>query len=188
MALIIEDGTMPAGANSYAAVADCDGWQGARGSTIWPAPPAEPDNDLNLAAKEAALIKATDYLNGLGWNGKRAPGGRVMAWPRIGAVDADGYSIDENTIPGAVQAACCYLAGVAYSGTDLQPILERGGRIQSESVGSLSTSYFQDAANRDIYSVLADLLHGLASEFDDYAGTASGNGKPKTTMATAVLA
>ena len=164
MALIVENGTMPEGANSYASIADADAWQAARGSQTWP--PADPDGqDGQEALKEAALILAADYLNGLKWVGRKAAPGRIMAWPRLEAFDLDGYSIAANAVPEAVKAACCYLAGLAYDGTDLQPILERGGRIQSRSVGKLSTSYFQDAPGRDVFSALADLLSGLAADF-----------------------
>lgn len=166
MALIIEDGSIIDGANCFVSVADCDTWQAIRGSTTWPL------GNTSLAEKESAIIKATDYLNGFGWKGTRHPGGQLITWPRIGAIDADGFAIGEYIIPKAVIAANCYLAGVIFDGKNVQPILERGGRISSESVDTLSTSFFEDAANRDVHSVLADLLRGLASEFDDFAGNA----------------
>jgi len=170
MALIVEDGSCPKGANSYADVAAADAYLANRKTEGWP------QSADDQAGKEAALIKAADYLNGLSWHGGRMPwpdgsGGRVMAWPRRAVIDADGYPVPINAVPQAVVDANCWLAGLVYSGVDLQPVLERGGRVQSESVGSLSTSYFDDAASRDIYSVLADLLGGLADGFGDYSGT-----------------
>lgn len=186
MSLIIEDGSMPPGANSYASVTDGDAWHGSRGSGTWPTS-LESGDDPEQAAKEAALILATDYLNGLGWNGRRAPGGRVMAWPRLGAVDTDGYDVAEGTVPEAVKSACCYLAGAAFGGTDIQPVLERGGRIQSQSVGKLSKAFFNDAASRDVFSALADILRGYVPELDEFAGIASGGGRPRITVGKAVL-
>lgn len=186
MPLIVENGTMPPGANTFASVEDCNAWHGLRGLTVWPAPPGSGD-DPQLAAKEAALVRAADYLNGLGWTGRRAKGGRVMAWPRIGAVDGDGFEIDENTVPEPVNSACCYLAGEVFGGADIQPILERGNRVQSESVGSLSTSYFDDAASRDVFSALADILRGLVPELDEFAGIANGAGKPRLIIGKVVL-
>jgi hypothetical protein len=184
--LTVENGTMLEGANSYASVAQADGYLYARGNEDWPqhVPEEETDPDTgemvttpdpNLAAKEAALIRATDYLNGLNWYGKRAAGGRVMAWPRVEAVDCDGYAIAEDTVPDTVVLATCALAGIIYGGEDAQPTLERGGRIQSESVGPLSQSFFDDAANRTIFAAIADLLRCLTSDFDAYAG--AGNAK-----------
>lgn len=186
MSLIVEDGSMPQGANTYASVADSDDWHGRRGSSIWPPPPGS-GTDPEQAAKEAALILSTDYLNGLGWNGKRPPGGRLLAWPRFGAVDADGYKVDVDTVPEAVKSACCYLAGVSLDGVDIQPKLERGGRIQSQSVGKLSKTFFNDAANRDVFSALADILRGYVPELDEFAGIANGAGKPKFAIRKVVL-
>lgn len=166
MTLIVEDGTMPTGANTYADLATCDAWQAVRASEGWPNSEGETEEAEISAKKEAALVLATDYLNGLSWRGKRAAGGRVMAWPRLDIVDPDGYEIAADTVPLQVVNACCYLAGQVYQGVDLQPVLERGGRIQSEGVSSLSTSYFDDASNRDVFSALADMLAGLATGLD----------------------
>ena len=67
--------------------------------------------------------------------------------------------------------SCCYLAGLIYPGkVDLQPILERGGRISNDVLSGMSTSFFDDAANRDIYAAVADLLSGLAYGFERFAG------------------
>ena len=164
--LTIETGQMEPGANSYATVADVDEWQSARNSETWPPAPesTDPDNpepDTNMAAKEAAILKAVDYLNGLNWTGLRAAPGRLMAWPRLGVVDVDGFAIASNHVPQAVKAACAYLAGLAFEGIDLQPVLERGGRIQSQSIGRLSKSFFPDAPGRETFSALSDLLGGF---------------------------
>jgi hypothetical protein len=173
MALIVEDGTMAQGANAYCSVDFADGYLSDRGLADWPL------GSTDIAAKTASVIKAADYLNGLRWYGKKAKAvaPRVMAWPRTEAEDRDGEIIGENVIPYAVQAANAYLARLVYIGTDLQPILERGGAIQSEKVGNLSTSYFESAANRDIYAGVADLLSGLCSDFENYAGAAATAGK-----------
>ena len=166
--MIVENGSMPEGADSYCEVGFADLYLRARGFGDWP------QDGERTAEKESALIRAADYLNGLHWIGRKAEGGRVMAWPRAGAYDKDGYEIDPDVVPEAVKAANAHLARLVLTGTDLQPILERGGKIQSETVGSLATTYFEDSPSRDVYSVLADLLGGLADEFAEYAGMASG--------------
>lgn len=173
--LILEDGSMPEGANAYATVTMCDTWQSIRNSEKWP-PAPEDGEDPNLAAKESALIRAADYLNGLNWRGKRADGGRLMAWPRVDTVTVDGYSVAENTVPEAVKAANCYLAGLAFGKKDLQPVLERGGRVQTEKIGSLQTTYFDDSQNRDIYTALADLLSNLVDGFEPTPNSDSSGG------------
>lgn len=163
MALILEDGSTPDGANAYADIDFADGYLGDRAFADWP-PGASED-------KEAALVKAADYLNGLSWHGRKAKAGRVMAWPRADCADSDGYAIEPDAVPYAVKAANAYLARLVFTGVDLQPVLERGGRVQTEKVGTLSTTYFDDSPVRDVYSALADLLRGLAFEFDEGAGS-----------------
>ncbi len=167
--LIKEDGAMPEGANCYAVAIEVDAWQAARGAADWPPAPAGGD-DPELAAKEGAILKATDYLNGLPWKGRRAAPGRIIAWPRLEVEDADGYVLPPDEIPAAVVAANCYLAGLLYGGVELQPILERGGAIQVKSIGKLSKTYFPNATARDVASGLADLLRGLVYGLDAYAG------------------
>ncbi|MGL5474007.1 MAG: DnaT-like ssDNA-binding protein [Citrobacter braakii] len=160
--LIVEDGTMPPGANVYADVETCDAWQQARGSEAWTVPDDGPEDPDITARKEAALILAADYLNGLRWKGRRAASGRVMAWPRVEVIDGDGYPVARDAVPQQVVNANCYLAGLAFDGMSLQPSLERGGRIQSEKVSSLQTTYFDDARDREVFTVVSDLLGGLA--------------------------
>lgn len=175
MALIVEDGSCPVGANTYADVATADAYLAPRKTKKWP------QSDDDQAGKEAALIKAADTLNGLDWHGTRMPwpggtGGRVMAWPRKGVIDSDGYPVATDAVPQAVADAACWLAGFIYGGGDPQPVLERGGRIQSERVSSLATTFFEDAANRDVYTAVADLLKGLARGFEDYTGAGKQGG------------
>lgn len=72
MALIVEDGTMPEGANTYASVSEADTYLLSRGVSDWPAPPSSDlEPDPQLSAKEAALIRSADYLNGLKWKGEK---------------------------------------------------------------------------------------------------------------------
>lgn len=182
--IIVENGTMPEGANSYVDVAGCDAWHLQRNSATWPLAPNEGE-DENKAAKEAALIKACDYLNGLKWKGQRAAAGRVLAWPRKGVVDGDGYAVAADVVPDAVMQAQCYLAGLAYGedGVDLQPVLDRGGQIQSETVGPISTSYFEGADVRDAYTFVTDLLSGLALGLSGQQGDNGGMKVSKVVLA-----
>lgn len=173
MALILEDGTMPEGANVYADVETADVWQMARGSESWPAD----EDPETVAKKESALVLAADYLNGLKWKGKRAVSGRVMAWPRVGVIDGDGYHVADDVVPQQVVNANCFLARLAFEGEELQPSLERGGRVQSEKVGGLQTTFFDDARDRDVFTVVSDLLGGLAIGLGGEQGVTPGGMK-----------
>ena len=102
--LIVEDGTLPAGANSFASVADADAYHAARLTAAW-------TDELAEVQKEAALIRASDWLNRkVMWNGRKASRSQRMAWPRSGVVTQDG-EIAPDEIPAEVVEACCELAG-----------------------------------------------------------------------------
>ena len=189
--ITVETGELEPGANSYASVADADTYHAARSTEAWPQftpePVIDPDTDLpvldpesgepvmtvdpDLAAKEAALVRATDTVNGFSYPGTKAKPGRVMAWPRLSAFDiCDGDMIPDDVVPDAVIMATCYLASVILDEGEPQGVMERGGRISSESVSSLSSSYFDDALNRDAYGVVADLLKCYAFGMDKFSG------------------
>ena len=73
MALVVEDGSMPVGSNTFISFADANTYATDRG--LWPS--ATTDD-----AKTVALLRAADYLNTLQWKGIAVTWDRVMAWPR----------------------------------------------------------------------------------------------------------
>lgn len=148
--LIIEDGTLPSGANTYAAIATADAYHQARGFAAWDA--ATEDE------KASALIRATDYLNGLSWMGTKVER-RVMAWPRYDVVDGDGWDIASNVVPEAVVNACCYMAGEFVGGAD--PLAAQDRTMSSMSVGSISMSWDAGASQTPQYPALRWILRGL---------------------------
>ena len=83
MPLIVEDGTMPAGANSFASLADADAYHAARLTEAWA-------DSLAGDKKEAALIRATDWLNRkVRWEGCKTTRKQRIAWPRTGVATQD---------------------------------------------------------------------------------------------------
>lgn len=148
MPLIIEDGTCPEGATSYVSLEEADAYLIPRG--LWPvtgvAVDAEactetPDAGM-LAAKEAALIRAFDYLNGpLEWLGRKVDWQRQAAWPREG-VPVPGSDphrpehIAPDVVPAAVKQAQMELAALIYNGNALLSPVERGGKVKSVSDSS----------------------------------------------------
>jgi hypothetical protein len=97
MALIIEDGTGVAGADSYVTVAECEAfavkYYGASlaGST---------------ANKEAALRRAALFMDSLPWKGHRTFGrNQGLAWPRKDVTDGEGQEISEGEIPEEIKDA-----------------------------------------------------------------------------------
>ena len=131
MALIVEDGSLPVGSNTYISLADADAYASARG--LWTS--ATTDD-----AKTVALLRAADYLNTLQWKGITVAWDRVMAWPREkvpqpgGAKDIYGNPVllANNIVPKAVAQAQTELAALIVAGTNPLAPAERGGRVVAE--------------------------------------------------------
>lgn len=159
MAFVVEDGTIVANANSYAAVAEADSyWNTDRNdTTTWIA--------TSTADKQKALIQATQYLDATyRWTGVIVLSTQTLGWPRNLAVDTEGRSIDSTAIPAKLKEACFELAFLALS-ADLLPSLERGGQISRKSVtvGPIEeeTEFLSGAPAGRGYPLVDRILHGL---------------------------
>jgi hypothetical protein len=77
MALVVEDGTARADAESYCSVAAADTYHANRGNTVWAA--------LTQTVKEQCLRKATDYMVVYrnAWDGYRKTTTQALDWPRF---------------------------------------------------------------------------------------------------------
>lgn len=152
MAIEIEDGTAKADAEAYISVADADAYFTARGNTAWGA--------LDTSAKEQALRKAADYMEGAyaqRWKGVKYTEAQALSWPRSGAYQ-DGFLIDADTVPVAVQRANAELA-VRASADDL--LADQEPRIKQETIGPISTTYADGARQSTFYAQVEAMLSGL---------------------------
>lgn len=137
------------GDNTYLALEDADAYFAARNLAAWTAAP--------LAAREAALIQATAYIDGsYAFAGRLADLGQPLAWPRHGATDREGRPL--SGIPRRVEHATAELALIALAGA-LAPPAERGGEIAREKVGPIEVEYAPGAPPGRTYP-FADLLLG----------------------------
>jgi Putative DnaT-like ssDNA binding protein len=136
MALVIEDGSLVAGANAYVTVAEVRAFAGARASTV-PAVGAPGDAEI-----EAAVIAATDYLEALRdrYKGTKVDGDQSLQFPRNN-VYLDGFPVLATVIPALLKAAQCQLAIEVAAGLDLQPTGD-GLPIKKEKVDVIETEYF----------------------------------------------
>jgi hypothetical protein len=147
--LTVEDGSRPTGANTYASVLTADAYHADRAFAAW--------DDATDDEKATALIKATDYLNGLPWNGRKVAL-RVMAWPRVD-MWLDGYAIATDDVPDEVVNACCYMAGEFIGGAD--PLAPQDRALSSMKVGSVEMAWEQGASQAPQYPALRSILRGL---------------------------
>lgn len=158
MALVVEDGTGKADAESYISVANADTRQAALGITNWAT--------LITAEKEQALRRATAYMEQAlreRWHGYRLNGTQALSWPRWYVI-IDNFPVDPATVPAAVASACSDLAVKAAAG-DLNADLARG--VVREKVGPVDTEFDryspQSVRYRALEMALAPYLKGTSA-------------------------
>lgn len=143
---------------------------------------SKPDDDPEIAKKEAALMRAFDYLNGpLVWKGNKVDWQRMAAWPREnvpipGTNEKKPEYIPDDVIPEAVCRAQMELAAFIYNGYDPLAPKERGGKYQqksdskTETVDVLSESeshsiaYYDNAPIDDFFPSVYPLLKPFLEE------------------------
>lgn len=149
MAFTVEDGTGLASATSLVAVADADAhWANRPRDTrgvAWVAL----TGPTGTTTKEDALTRASDYFRAhprWRWRGIKLSYVQRMPFPRTGCTEFGGQAVPENVVPWQVAEGVIVLAARLVSGeVATHEDLERGGRIKSESVGPISTTYMDDA-------------------------------------------
>lgn len=142
---------------SYINVEEADEYHASIGNTAW--------SDLETDAKEVALRRATSFIDIVGkgkWRGRKTDPGQLLAWPRSGASDEDGFVVPDDITPLAVKHATAVAALRIAGGDDLLP--DREENIASESVaGAVSTSYFENKSSIPKYTEIYGLLSGLVT-------------------------
>lgn len=109
MALIVEDGTNVANANSYNTVVEIRAFADLRGFTL-------PVDDVEV---EKLAVKATDYLESFRsrYQGVKTYSTQDLQWPRTGVV-IENDVIDGDEIPKDLKDAHC-MATIETNSTDL---------------------------------------------------------------------
>jgi hypothetical protein len=148
MALDVETGVGLPDAESYASVETADAYHQARGNAAWTG---------DDAAKEAALRRSTEYLDGLyrtRWLGQPATPGQGLAWPRA-SVRAPGGFLPSDALPKALVRACCEVAlRELQTPGGLTPDIFPGERVVSETVDVLEVQYAEGGAPTDVLPVI----------------------------------
>lgn len=137
--MIPEDGTGLVGANAYVSIEFADEYFSARKNEAWVG--------LDSTAKEAAIIKATDYLEAVywgKWQGEKLKADQALAFPR-----------KPFGMPAKFKFAVCELAIKANSGELLSDI-ER--LTTKEKVGSIEVEYSSSADPTTKYAYACSLL------------------------------
>lgn len=164
MALVIEDGTVVTGANSYIDIPEAKAFAAARGVDL--------GNDDTVT--EQRLLVAMDYLESLSYKGTRTePDQQLLAWPRIG-VTFDGRTFGDHVIPNQLKSAQAQLAIEQFNGVVIFASTSSGSGelgIKKEVVDVLETEFFSPKDMNQEFVAVAEmpavsaLLRGLLKGF-----------------------
>lgn len=147
VSIIVEDGSVVTGANSYVTTAQLQTYADNRNITI-------SASDLS-----ELIIQSMDYIESLVYKGYKLTRDQALQWPRSGVM-VDGYYLDSDTIPQELKNGQMAAALAVDAGNSPLATLERGKkRVRVE--GAVEVEYFTSySANtvRTINSALWKLL------------------------------
>lgn len=135
MALVIEDGSIVASANSFVTRAEIIAYAAARGVTI-----------ADEAASDVLAIKAMDYLQTLCYKGDPVDEAQTTPFPRMGLVDGDTTDDYEHSIPAGIKNAQLQLALDANAGIILTASANPTADLKRSKVGPLEREFFAPAS------------------------------------------
>lgn len=153
MAIVVEDGTVVAGANSYITRASAIAYAAARGVTL-----------ADTTATDVLIVKAFDYLESLRsqFKGELVEYDQPAAWPRAGAT-IEGYDWSNDEIPRQVIAAQCALVVEINAGEDpfnptavVGPVTEKTvpGAVTVKYASATSSKVSKSSSARTIINLL----------------------------------
>lgn len=146
--IIVEDGSIISGANSYVSTTELTTFASNRGITI-------------TGTLADLLIQAMDYIENLPFKGVKLTEDQPLQWPR-GFVNVDGYYIRTDEIPQQLKDGLCHCAIAIDQGND--PIQDLSQTAIRKKVGDLEIEYAQGTTsvtvNRKILNVLKKLING----------------------------
>jgi len=157
MALIVEDGSGMATAESYISVSAADDYLNKRNrDATW--------TTYSPEQKEGYLRAATEYLDAMcSWRGSVANEDQALGWPRFDACDKWDRLIANNVVPQLVKVATVEIASqgaIAQTGEQM---------IRSETVGPISVTY-ETTQDRTVGSALYQLAFDLVASLTDNRG------------------
>jgi len=147
MALVVEDGSVVAGANTYVTLAEFKAWAD--------------DRDITYgtdAAVTAQIYRAMDYFERLQFIGNKANENQPLQWPRTEAL-IDGYYADATEIPTPVKTALYEAIVVEAAGNSELEVQDR--KTIREKIGDIEVQYADNSENRKITPALQYALNKI---------------------------
>lgn len=130
MALIIEDGSIVAGADSFATAAELVTYAAAYGRTI---PATE-------AAQESLLRRAALQMSAMPWYGSLVNMAQALSWPRYDVYRGD-WLLPSNEIPAQIKAGQMALATEIHADDLVDPATKKGAVIMDRVEGAVQRQY-----------------------------------------------
>jgi len=147
MALVVEDGSVVAGANTYVTLAEFKAWADDRGITYG-----------TDAAVTQQIYRAMDYFERLQFIGNKANENQPLQWPRTEAL-IDGYYADATEIPAPVKTALYESIVVEAAGNSELEVQDR--KTIREKIGDIEIQYADNSENRKITPALQYSLNKI---------------------------
>lgn len=153
MALVIENGGVVTGADSFATAAELVTYAENFGKTI----------PVEVPAQEALLRRAALQMDAMPWKGRAVNRDQALAWPRA-EVKRQGWVLRLDEIPPQIKAGQMALAAEIHADNLVAPETKTGA-VVSETVGPISTTFAvasksvsRPAATRQSYAQFTGLL------------------------------
>ena len=128
MAIIVENGSIVADANSYVDFTGYSAWATARGITV----------HGNQAHTEEHILRAMDYIESQRFIGHKSTSTQSLQWPRT-EVYIDSYSVDSDEIPINLKNAVYETIVTIEDGNFYLSARER--QTTQEKIGDITVTY-----------------------------------------------
>ena len=148
MTIVVEDGSIVTGANSYVSEAELEAYSLARGV------------DLSAEDTEMLLIKAMDYIESLNYQGRKVEADQPLQWPRS-FVRVDFYLLPDDEIPQLLKNGLMQTAMSIFNSVD--PLADIGRVTSSETVGPISVTYEKGQSQTIVQKINVQLQKLLSS-------------------------
>ena len=161
VSLIVEDGTGKADANSYASLVMFRSyWEQKNIDYSDNTKPGQSDDDIS-----AALIEATEYIDGEHYYGERRLPTQALSFPRSNLIrpgSSHTYPsyLSDDEIPAGIIAATCYLAGLIVHGESVDAPMKK---VSSQSVSGVGSVTYADGTGQKYFPKITKLLSGLVN-------------------------
>lgn len=145
MSIVVEDGTIVTGANSYVTTTELSTYATDRGITI-------------LGTTSILVLQAMDYIEAQNFKGYKKTAAQPLVWPRE-YVYIDGYLFDNDGIPEQLKNGQMAAALAIDAGNSPYAVIER--QIESERVDVIEVRYQKGAVANTIDPAINQALRKL---------------------------